>query len=146
MDKKRIITSKYFRLWDVTDEKKYIHLVVLEKIAFNFYPKLYAPPTKLTTFYLRERLFSMSKSYLINLKPTMQFSIIQGKCADPRIYVKSQVIATFGINHIHQIDIDSIMAMTPRDRDVVEVLAQVEVDITEKDIENILQNMDKEDG
>lgn len=146
MAKKRIITSKYFRLWDITDEKKYIHTVVLDKISFRFTMIYGAEPAKRTIFYLRERLFTIGKSYLLNLKPAMQFSIARGKCENPNIYVESQVISTFNINHINQIDIDSIMAMAQSDIEVIEVLAQIEVDITEENIKSILKNMDIEDG
>lgn len=147
MDKKRIITSKYFRLWDVTNEKIYLPHVILEKLSYSF-------ELECTFFYLREMLHYGAESYLLNLKNkclsdgTIKavVSIICGNCKDPRVYDDCQKVASFNIHKIHQIDVANIMAMGPSDIAIVKVLAQVEVVITEKDIKNILQNMDIEDA
>jgi len=140
MAKKRILTSKYFRLWDTTKEKVYLSAVVLDKITKQYYN------TERKIFHLRERLHEGEKGYLTNLESGAYISVLHGVCGNPSIYVEDHAIASFMIKHVNQIDIHNIMAMTPQDIGVVEILAQVDVDITENDIENILNSMDTEDG
>ena len=138
-----LITPIPFRLFDITDVKIYLYGVTLDKITFRFDTMLYPnKPTKRIIFHLKECLFDIAKSHLLNIEPRTIISIIYGDCKDPRIYVESQVIAIFFINRIFQIDIcNSIMARSSQ-----EVSAQIGVHITEEGIKNIFNSMDSKNA
>lgn len=148
MAEMKIITSKHFRLWDVTKKEIYLPNITLEKIAIQYTPGLIPEYKKSYIFYLKEQLFYDKEelSYLLNLKNETIISIIHGICQDPRIYAEGEKIASFRVYRIRQVDISNIMAMGSMDVGVVNVLAQVGVSISEEDIDIILRSMDKEDG